>query len=227
MRIVIVTGANGNLGKAVVSRFRTAGYRVIGTVTPQAQPAPEDENYEEVAVDLTNEDDSRQLVDSVIGKHGKIDTAVLTVGGFAKGTLAETPTSAIVKQYGLNFETTYNVARPCFMQMMTQGSGRIFIVGSKAGLQARDGKGVVAYSLSKSLLFRLAELMNDEAKGSNVVTSVIVPSTIDTPQNRQSMPDATFENWVTAEQIAEIVYQNSADMSSPVREPIIKIYNNA
>jgi NAD(P)-dependent dehydrogenase (short-subunit alcohol dehydrogenase family) len=47
---------------------------------------------------------------------------------------------------------------------------------------------MVAYGLAKSLIFRLAELMNDEAKGKNVVTSVVVPSTIDTPQNRKQCP---------------------------------------
>ncbi len=67
--------------------------------------------------------------------------------------------------------------------MLKQNSGRVFIIGSKPGLDARNGKGMVAYGLAKSLIFRLAELMNDEAKGKNVVTSVVVPSTIDTPQN--------------------------------------------
>jgi NAD(P)-dependent dehydrogenase (short-subunit alcohol dehydrogenase family) len=110
--------------------------------------------------------------------------------------------------------------------MMKQGHGRIFIIGSKAGLTSKDGKGVVAYGLAKSLLFRLAELMNAEAKGKNVVTSVIVPSTIDTPQNRESMPDSDFEKWVKAESIADIIYWYCTDEAAMLREPVIKVYNN-
>jgi NAD(P)-dependent dehydrogenase (short-subunit alcohol dehydrogenase family) len=127
----------------------------------------------------------------------------------------------------LNFETAYNIARPVFAQMMLQGSGRIFIIGSKPGLDAKNGKGMIAYGLSKCLLFRLAELMNDEAKGTDVVTSVIVPSTIDTPQNRQSMPDAKYANWVKPEEIAEVIAFYSDEASSAVREPVIKVYKNA
>jgi NAD(P)-dependent dehydrogenase (short-subunit alcohol dehydrogenase family) len=111
--------------------------------------------------------------------------------------------------------------------MLNQNNGRIFIVGSKPGLDARNSKGMAAYGLAKSLIFRLAELMNDEAKGKNVVTSVIVPSTIDTPQNRSSMPDAHFDNWVKAEDIANVIYWHSASEAAVIREPVIKVYNNA
>jgi NAD(P)-dependent dehydrogenase (short-subunit alcohol dehydrogenase family) len=152
---------------------------------------------------------------------------VLTVGGFAMGKIAETKTADIHKQYKLNFETAYNVARPAFVQMMQQGNGRIFIIGSKPGLSAKNGKGMVAYGLGKSLIFRLAELMNDEAKGHNVVISVVVPSTIDTPQNRKAMPDAAFDSWVKPEAIADAIYFYCTDAAAVLREPVIKVYNNA
>jgi NAD(P)-dependent dehydrogenase (short-subunit alcohol dehydrogenase family) len=229
MKIVIVTGATGNMGQAVVRKFIDEGDMVIGTLipddlTPIDFPA---DRFEKVVVDLADEDDAQKFIDSVIVRHGKIDVAVLTVGGFAVGKIVETKVRDIQKQIRLNFETAYNVARPAFVQMLNQGSGRIFIIGSKPGLDARNGKGMVAYGLSKSLIFRLADLMNDEAKGKNIVTSVIVPSTIDTPQNRQSMADAKYENWVKPEQIAEAIYFYSSDAATVIREPIIKVYNNA
>ena len=229
MKIVVVTGATGNLGQAVVKKFIAAGDKVIGTVIPNDQTPinfPPDQ-FEKVVVDLMNEQDAQGFIDSVVSKYGSLDIAVLTVGGFAMGKIAETKTSDILTQYKLNFETAYNVSRPAFIQMMNQGSGRIFIIGSKPGLDARNGKGMVAYGLSKSLIFRLAELMNEEAKGKNVVTSVIIPSTIDTPQNRQSMTEAKFENWVKAEQIADVIFFYSTEQGSVVREPFIKVYNNA
>lgn len=228
MKTAIVTGAGGNLGHAVTGKFLNEGYSVIGTVIPD-QPVTgfNSDQFEAIAVDLMNEDDAQQFVDSVIGKYGNIDVAVLTVGGFARGKIAETKSADILNQYKLNFETAYNTARPLFVQMMRQKSGRIFFIGSKPGLEAKNGKGMIAYGLSKSLIFRLAELMNEEAKGNNVVVSVIVPGTIDTPQNRESMPDAKFENWTRAEQIAEVIFFYASDSSSVVREPVIKVYNNA
>src|SRR6185295_9983333 len=102
--------------------------------------------------------------------------------------------------YKLNFETAYNIARPAFGQMRRQGQGRIFIIGSRPGLDARNGKEMVAYGLAKSLLFRLAEILNNEAAGQDIVTSVVIPSTIDTASNRKFMPNADFNAWVKAHQ---------------------------
>jgi NAD(P)-dependent dehydrogenase (short-subunit alcohol dehydrogenase family) len=111
--------------------------------------------------------------------------------------------------------------------MLLQGSGRIFLIGSKPGLSMKNSKGMVAYGLAKSLIFQLAELMNEEAKGTNVVTSVIVPSTIDTQQNRQSMPDADFSKWVKPEAIADAIYFHCSPAAASLREPIVKVYGNA
>jgi len=229
MKTAIVTGASGNMGQAVVKKFIDQGFKVIGTVIPNdpvAMDFPADK-FEKIVVDLMNEEAAQQFIDTILSTHKTIDAAVLTVGGFATGKITETKTSDILKQYKLNFETAYNVARPIFTQMLKQNSGRIFLIGSKPGLDHRNGKGMVAYGLAKSLIFRLAELMNDESKGTDIVTSVIVPSTIDTPQNRQSMPDAKFDNWVKPEAIADIIYFHCSPEASALREPVIKIYNNA
>lgn len=228
-KTVIVTGASGNMGQAVVKKFLDGGYNVVGTIIPNDPVSfdVDDKKLEKVIVDLMDEEDSAKFVQNVIAKYRTIDVAILTVGGFAMGKIADTKTADIYKQYKLNFETAYNVARPCFVQMMQQSNGRIFIIGSKPGLNARDGKGMVAYGLGKSLLFRLAELMNDEAKSHNVVTSVVVPSTIDTPQNRKAMPDAKFENWVKPEAIANAIWFYCTDEALALREPLIKVYNNA
>jgi len=229
MKVTIVTGASGNLGQAVVKKFLSIGAYVVGTVVPNDPVAIniKDKNFETAVVDLVNEEASAQFIASVIEKHGQIDAAVLTVGGFAMGKIADTKTSDVVKQYKLNFETAYNVARPVFNQMMKQKKGRIFMIGSRPGSDMHSSKGMVAYGLGKSLIFRLAELMNDEAKGNNVVASVVVPSTIDTPQNRQSMPEADFGKWVKPEEIADVIYFYCSEAASVIREPVIKVYNNS
>ncbi len=229
MKTAIVTGASGNMGQAVVKKFIDEGYKVIGTVIPN-DPVPVDfpaDKFEKVVVDLMSENDSAKFVNDIVSKYGSVDAAILTVGGFAMGSVAETKTSDILKQYKLNFETAYNAARPIFLQMMKQNSGRIFLIGSRPGMTSIHSKGMVAYGLAKSLIFRLAELLNDEAKGTNVVTSVIVPSTIDTPQNRQAMPKADPSKWVKAETIADVIYFYCTDAAAALREPVIKVYNNS
>ena len=225
----IVTGASGNLGQAVVSKFLSAGYHVVGTMIPNDTVRIDipGKQFETAVVDLMNEDAAQQFAELVVARHTTIDVAVLTVGGFAMGTIANTTTAAIATQYKLNFETAYNIARPVFMQMMKQGSGRLFLIGSRPGIDMRNSKGMVAYGMGKSLVFRLAELMNEEAKGTNVVASVVVPSTIDTPANRLSMPDADFSKWVTPAAIADVIYFHCSHEGEIVREPVIKVYGGA
>ena len=229
MKTAIVTGASGNMGQAVVKKFLAEGYNVISTLIPNDSVSMDirGKNFETAVVDLMNEEVAQQFVEFAAVKHGSIDVAVLTVGGFAMGKIAETKTADIAKQYKLNFETAYNVARPVFMQMMQQGSGRIFLIGSKPGLDMKNSSGMVSYGLAKSLIFRLAELMNEEAKGTNVVTSVVIPSTIDTPQNRKSMPQSDFKKWVTPNTIADIIYFYCMNAAAAVREPVIKIYGGS
>ena len=229
MKTAIVTGASGNMGQAVIRKFLKEGYNVVGTAVPN-DPVTidiDDQKFEKVIVDLMSEDDSEIFVKAIIEKYKTVDVVVSTVGGFAKGSIAETKTADIYKQYKLNFETAYNVARPAFVQMLQQNTGRIFLVGSRPGLDAKAGKGMVAYGLGKSLIFRLAELMNDEAKGKDVVVSVLVPSTIDTPQNRKAMPEADPGNWVKPETIADTIYFYCTDTAAALREPVIKLYNNS
>ena len=229
MKTAIVTGASGNLGQAVIKKLLAEDYYVTGTIIPNDSVTinGKGKNFETAVVDLMQDDLAGQFVDMMVAKHGAVDVAILTVGGFAMGNIINTSTADIAKQYKLNFETTYNVARPVFAQMMKQGHGRIFLIGSKPGSDMNNSKGMVAYGLCKSLIFRLAELMNVEAKGVNVVTSVVVPSTIDTPQNRESMPKADYSKWVTPEAIADVIYFHCSKEGAILREPLIKVYGGS
>jgi NAD(P)-dependent dehydrogenase (short-subunit alcohol dehydrogenase family) len=229
MRHVLVTGASGNLGKSVINRFLDKGDRVSGIVIPGDEtPMHFDSQYfEKFEADLGNEEQAAKTVSNILEKYGDVHIAVLTAGGFAMGGIKETGSSELLQQYKLNFETAYHVARPVFLKMMEKGRGRIFLVGARPGLDMRNSKGTVAYGFSKSLVFRLAELMNEEAKGTDVVVSVIAPSTIDTPQNRKSMPDADFSKWVDPDEIAHIIHFYTTPDTNGIREPVLKIYNKA
>lgn len=228
MKTVIVTGATGNLGKAVIQKFLAEGDTVIGITTKKAATVFDGQpGFEAYAADLSKEEEVASMMSVLLKKYPVIDAAVLTAGGFAMGKIAASGMDDIRQQYTLNFETTYTIARLIFQQMMQQKTGRLFLTGSRPGLDMHAGKGMTGYALSKSLIFRLAELMNEEAKGTSVVTHVIIPSTIDTPQNRSSMPDADFSTWVKPESIADIVYAHCSPSFEPLREPLIKIYNKA
>jgi NAD(P)-dependent dehydrogenase (short-subunit alcohol dehydrogenase family) len=226
---IIITGANGALGTAVVKKFLDAGYKVIAVDRSGKKPAyaKDNDQYEAFKVNLDNEQETAAFAAEAIKKFGKIDGALLLAGGFAMGDIAATDGNAFKKMLTINFDTAYNIARPLFQHMLLQGYGRLVFVGSRPALNAAEGKSKLGYSLSKSLLFKLAELLNAEAKGKNVVSAVIVPSTIDTLDNRSAMPDANVDNWVKPEQIAEQLEFICSEKGMALREPVIKMYNNA
>jgi short-subunit dehydrogenase len=129
--------------------------------------------------------------------------------------------------FALNYNTAWHIAQPLLSHLLQNNYGRLVFIGARPALKPEDGKNMVAYALSKSLLFKLSDFINETAKGKNVVASVVVPSTIDTGINRQSMPDANPENWVKPAQLADILEFICSDKGLPVREPIYKVYNNA
>ncbi len=226
---ILITGANGNLGAATVKKFLDEGYKVIALDHSGTHLgfAADHDNFELRAVDLENEQAVEEFMEEIVGLYGSIDGALLLVGGFAMGDITTTDGAALRKMISLNFETAYFVTRPLFRHMLDNGYGRIVFVGARPALKPEQGKGVLAYSLSKSLLFHLAELLNATAKGKNVVTSVIAPSTIDTPVNRQAMPDADPRTWVRPEEIATLMEFICSEKGETLREPVYKIYNNA
>src|SRR5688500_4466763 len=191
-KTVLITGANGNVGTAVVKTFLEKSFRVIAVdgKNDQLAFAKNHPLFEWHAVNVADEKETNTFLSGMITKFHRIDAAVLLVGGFDMGNLEKTELAQINKMTTLNFVTAYNCSRSMFLHMLQQGSGRIVFTGARPALHPSQGKNMVAYTLSKSLLFTLAAIMNAEAKGKNVSVSVIVPSIIDTAANRASMPDA-------------------------------------
>jgi NAD(P)-dependent dehydrogenase (short-subunit alcohol dehydrogenase family) len=228
-KTVLITGASGGLGKATVRKFINEGYKVIATVSPgKSLGFTVEEGIIEYEADLANEESVDSVIKKMISGHPTIDAALLLVGGFAAGNIKNTDGTALKKMLAVNFDTTYFVARPIFNHMLTQNKGgRLIFVGSRPALQANDGKNSVAYALSKSLIFKLADILNAEGASKNVTASVIVPSTIDTEANRKAMPDKDFGSWVKPGEIADAMAFLCSDTSGPLRETVLKIYNRA
>lgn len=229
MKTVIITGANGNLGMAVTNLFLERGYNVVATVVAEEakKDLPAHKNLHVEVVNLTDEGETASFIQKVIAAHKTVDAVLLLVGGFAMGNLKSTTGGDIKKQLALNFDTAYHVVRPLYEHMLQNNNGRIVFIGARPALQAAAGKDLIAYGLSKSLLFKLAEYLNEDAKGKNVTATVVVPSTLDTALNRKSMPDADPANWVKPEALAEVLEFIVSKKGTPLRETVLKVYNNA
>lgn len=201
MKTVLITGAGGNLGVAAVDRFLESGFHVIAFVSPGKVPAEKKANVDYMEVDLLQEGPVGMLINQLSTTYPSIDAAVFTVGGFEGGDISVTDEAAMKRMYALNFETAFNVARPVFRHMQSQpGGGHIIFIGARPALDAQSGKNLMAYGLSKSLLFKLAEYFNVASE--KVKSHVMVFNALDTPQNRTSMPKADMSNWVRPEKVA-------------------------
>jgi NAD(P)-dependent dehydrogenase (short-subunit alcohol dehydrogenase family) len=228
-KTILITGANGNLGAATVKQFLDKDYKVIAVDHSGTHLgfAAENDNFELKAVDASDETAVGTFVEEAIELYGRIDGAMLLVGGFAMGDIDATDAKAMRNMMAMNFETAYFFARPLFRHMLEKGYGRLVFMGARPALRPEQGKGAIGYALSKSLLFELAQILNAEAKGKNVVASVVAPSTIDTTINRESMPDADPNNWVKPADIAALLEFICSKEGDALREPVYKIYNNA
>ena len=231
-KTVVISGAAGNLGQAVTLRFLYEGDQVVAlTQSGHPQQATTLRQMTENASSLdirelnaASETEARQLVQAVADRYARIDAAVLLVGGFAMGGVAETDEALLDKMIELNFKSAYLLARPFFLQMKQQGGGRIVLVGARTAVEPHAGKGVLAYSLAKTMVVKLADLLNVEGKAHQVITSVVVPNIIDTPQNRSAMPDADFNTWVKPEEIAGVISFACSPEANQLDEPVFKIY---
>lgn len=226
MKTVLITGASGNLGKACVEKFLAEGYKVLAIVSPGKTLNIDLSGIETFEADLANEASIEKVINSITSSF-KIDTALLLVGGFAMGNIQDTSSAELQKMFSVNFETAYFTARPVFNHMMMQAGGRVVFIGARPALNPADGKSTLAYALAKSLVFKLAELLNAEGTTKNVVSHVIVPSIIDTPVNRKAMPAANFSDWVKPEEIAETIFHLCTDKGSAVRDAVVKLYGRS
>lgn len=229
MKTIIITGANGNLGAVTVKKFIENDYRVIALARSGSELgfAKDNKNFELHQLDLADESASLLFIKEAISLYGSIEAGLFLAGGFGMGNIENTTGDDLKKMFTLNFQTAYHISRMLFQHMLQNDYGRLIFIGAKPVIQPEHAKNSVAYTLSKSLLFNLANILNAEAKGKNVTASVVVPSTIDTATNRESMPNADWSKWVKSEQVADVLEFICSDKGLSLREAVYKVYNDA
>lgn len=224
-KTILITGANGNLGQAVTRKFLNEGYQVKGFIAPGTNSDfITDSNLEVHEADLMDEESTFKAIEGV----GDFDGAVLTVGGFGMGSFEKTSLEDVDKMYKLNFQTAYNSSRAVFKTLKGKGkNGQIVLIGARPALDVKAASGVVAYAFSKRLVQYLSDIINEESKDTGITSSVIMPSLIDTPPNRDAMPDADFDKWVKPETIADNIHHLFTESGKALRETVLKVYNES
>ena len=210
---VVVTGAAGVLGGAVAEAFHRADAQVTG-IDIVAAKTP----YRSIVADLIDPDAAARAADEA----GQIDILANIAGGFTMGeSVAETTDETWDFMFNLNARTVLNMARAVVPGMRDRGAGRIINIGARAGL--RGTSAMAAYCASKSVVLRLTESLADELKESGINVNCILPSIIDTPRNREDMPNADFSKWVKPEQIAPVVVFLASDAASAIHGASIPV----
>jgi NAD(P)-dependent dehydrogenase (short-subunit alcohol dehydrogenase family) len=229
-KVVIVTGAVGNLGLATAKGLQVAGAK---TVLVDRSEDRLRENYPDVinsanhllagGVDLTNPDSLARMVKSATDRFSRIDGLVNTVGGYRGGKpVHETDPADWDILFGINLRTTVLCCQAIVPQMLRQKQGKIVNVASRNALVG--GAGYAAYSASKSAVLRLTESMAAELKDSDINVNCVMPSTIDTPQNRKAMPDSDFSKWVAPEAIADVILFLISDAARSIHGAAIPVF---
>jgi NAD(P)-dependent dehydrogenase (short-subunit alcohol dehydrogenase family) len=228
--VVIVTGAAGNLGNAVAQAFETVGAKLT-LVDRAADRLPRmfpemvysADHFLAVSVDLLDPDAVGAAVEETVKRFGRIDVLVNAAGGYRGGTrVHETPSETWDFLLDLNVRTLINVSRAVIPHMLEQASGKIVNVAARAAL--RGGAKMAAQSVSKSAVVRLTESMAAELKRSGINVNCVLPGTIDTPQNREAMPNADHERWVSPEAIADVIVFLASDATRPIHGAAIPVY---
>ncbi len=225
-RAVVVTGASGGLGDAVVEAFTSRGAKVIRVARKLAGESDERESCHGAAADLTSEEGARRVVEEALRHYGRLDCVAHLVGGFAAGaTVAESDEETWDRMFTLNLKTAWQMARAAIPEMIAAERGRLIFVGSRAGVEPAAGMG--AYAASKAALHAMVRTIAAEVDGHGITANAVLPSIIDTPANRKAMPDADYTRWVSPREIAALIAHLAADAAAGVNGALIPIYGRA
>jgi len=218
--VVVITGALGALGRSVAELALARGARVAGIDHAQAEIPASDDRIELGGVDLSDAAQAKTAIDAVAAHFGSLDALINIAGAFTFEPVADGDDTAWEKMHALNVLTAIHASRAAIPHLARSKTGRIVNIGAIGALQA--GAGMGPYAASKSGVHRLTEALAAEWKG-KITVNAVLPSTIDTPANREAMPKAEFEKWVTPQEVAEVILFLASDAASGVTGALIPV----
>ncbi|WP_247000113.1 SDR family oxidoreductase [Halosolutus gelatinilyticus] len=226
--VAIVTGASGALGSATVDRFREAGATVcaVDVVAPDDEDSllDRDEGIHFYEADLTDEDDVSDLVSTIVDEHGRIDHLLNIAGTWRGGDpIEETPVSEFDMLVDINLKTAF-LASKHSLPHLQESEGSIVGVSARSSLSGGEGDG--PYRITKAGIRLLTETLAEENRGA-VRANCVMPSVIDTPANREMMPDADHESWVDPGDIADVMAFLCSDGASVTSGAAVPVYGEA
>jgi NAD(P)-dependent dehydrogenase (short-subunit alcohol dehydrogenase family) len=229
-RVVLITGAAGNLGVAVARIFQAGGANLAlfdnrhDRLQSIYTDLSDDASHLLVGdVDVTDEGSVKGAVERVIEHFGRIDVLINVAGGYRAGDpVHETPVEIWDFMLNLNAKSVFLLSRAVAQHMLAQGYGSMVNVGARPGMQGLKNGG--AYAASKSAVIRLTESLSAELKHHGINVNCVTPGTIDTPENREQMPNARHERWVTPEAIADVMYFLASDAARAIHGAPIPVY---
>ncbi len=230
---VLIAGGTGGLGRAVSLAFLQNAANVIVTYRHQEEFASLESAAEEKAgtlfgfsVDVTDLAATQSLVEQIVSRFSSLDALVNCVGGYAGGVKAwQQDDDTWNRMLSLNLRAGSVLTRAAVPAMLRRGAGTIVQVNAKAALD--HGAGAAAYAASKAALLAMTGSLAADLKGTGVRVNSIVPSIIDTPANRDAMPQADFASWPKPQDIASVILFLSSDVSRVIHGAAIPVYGNA
>ncbi len=226
LQTVVVTGARGALGSTIVERFLEAGCTVVGVdlgLGHNGEPFADAErdNLHWIEIDLSNAEAVRNGVAALTSEVGEIDALVNCAGGFRWTLIGDASDGDIDFLIDANLRSALLMVREVLPSMKERDYGRIVLISSKSTLNPGTGEG--PYAATKAALNALTKSVAAEVKELDVTINAILPSIIDTPANREEMPEAAHDTWVKREQLAEIIYSLTQTMGDPINGALIPV----
>lgn len=230
-RCVLVTGASGAVGSALVKRFAEGGARVAALVSPGREGRAETIGGSPVItipMDITSPESWDSALSKIESELGPPSGAVLAAGAWQGGApFHEAGDDVWTAMMTSNLETARRSLRAILPGMVARGFGSVVVVGSRAVDQPFTGTGASAYTASKAAVVALAQAIAGEVRDRGVRLNAVLPGTIDTPANRRSMPDADPKKWVSLDSLAATIAFLISDEARDVSGAALPIYGQS
>jgi NAD(P)-dependent dehydrogenase (short-subunit alcohol dehydrogenase family) len=214
---VVVTGANGALGRAVVACAQEQGADVVLLDLGFGADAPCEASRRH-SVDLCD----AAATQACFAQIGPVDALFNIAGGFAMGPSTwEVSEREWEQMFAINVATMQNAVRAALPGMIARGRGAIVNVGA---LGALKGQGQMsAYCAAKSVVMRLTESLSAELKHRGVNVNAVLPAVIDTPRNRADMPDADPAPWVAPRDLGNVICFLGSDAARAIHGALVPV----